>query len=65
MERLLTITEASGILGVRPQTLYLWVSQKRIAFRKIGRLVRFTSSDLQDFVDQRRQLPKEPRSDDL
>ena len=57
MERLLTIEEAARLLGVKPQTLYLWVSRKQIAHRKIGRLVRFRMVDLENFVDQHRQLP--------
>ena len=57
MERLLTIEEAARLLGVKPQTLYLWVSRKQIAHRKIGRLVRFRMCDLEEFVDQHRQLP--------
>jgi excisionase family DNA binding protein len=55
VERLLSIREAASLLGVRPQTLYLWVSKKRIAHRKIGRLVRFTEADLAEFVERQRQ----------
>lgn len=58
MERLLTIAEAARLLGIKEQTLYLWVSRKQIAHRKIGRLVRFADVDLQDFVDRQRQLPE-------
>jgi excisionase family DNA binding protein len=59
MEPLLTVREAAQLLGIREQTLYLWVSQKRIPFRKIGRLVRFTGADLQEYVDRQRQEPAE------
>jgi excisionase family DNA binding protein len=55
VEKLLTVDEAAQLLGVRPQTLYLWVAQKRIAHRKIGRLVRFRECDLEEFVNQHRQ----------
>lgn len=60
MNRLLTITEAAALLGVKPQTLYLWVSLRRVPHRKIGRLVRFTESDLEEFVSRQKQLPHEP-----
>jgi excisionase family DNA binding protein len=55
MERLLSVPEAASLLGVRPQTLYLWVSKKRIPHRKIGRLVRFTEADLAEFVERQHQ----------
>ncbi len=57
VDPLLNIAQAAQLLGVKPQTLYLWVSQKRIAYRKIGRLVRFTMRDLEDYVERQRQLP--------
>jgi excisionase family DNA binding protein len=57
MNRLLTISEAAALLGVKAQTLYLWVSQKRVPHRKIGRLVRFTESDLEEFVGRQKQQP--------
>ena len=57
MERLLDIREAAALLRVKPQTLYLWISQGRIPYRKIGRLVRFTDSDLESFVEGQRRLP--------
>jgi excisionase family DNA binding protein len=59
MERLLTIPEAARLLGVKPNTLYLWVSQKRVPHRKIGRLVRFAERDLEEFVELQRQPVKE------
>jgi excisionase family DNA binding protein len=57
MKPLLTIEEAAALLGVKTQTLYLWVSQRRIPFRKIGRLVRFTETDLEEFIEKRKQPP--------
>jgi excisionase family DNA binding protein len=59
LNRLLTIAEAAIVLGVKPQTLYLWVSLRRIPYRKIGRLVRFTESDLEEFISRQKQLPHE------
>ena len=65
MERLLTIQEAAERLGVKPNTLYLWVSQKRIPHRKIGRLVRFRECDLEEFVEQQRQPALEMKREHL
>jgi len=65
VNRLLTITEAAALLGVKAQTLYLWVSQKRVPHRKIGRLVRFTESDLEEFVGRQKQEPTDFEDDAL
>ena len=65
MERLLTIKEAAEKLGVKPNTLYLWVSQKRVPHRKIGRLVRFRECDLEEFVEQQRQPALEDKDGNL
>jgi excisionase family DNA binding protein len=65
VNRLLTIAEAAALLGVKAQTLYLWVSQKKISHRKIGRLVRFTESDLEEFVGRQKQNPTDLEDDAL
>ena len=65
MKRLLTISEAALLLGVKPQTLYLWVSLRRIPHRKIGRLVRFAEVDLEQFVEKQKQLPTDDEDDTL
>jgi excisionase family DNA binding protein len=65
VNRLLTITEAAALLGVKAQTLYLWVSQKRVPHRKIGRLVRFTEADLEEFVDRQKQEATDLENDAL
>jgi len=65
VNRLLTIAEAAALLQIKTQTLYLWVSQKRVPHRKIGRLVRFTESDLEEFVGRQRQQPTDVGYDGL
>lgn len=57
VERLMTVDEAAALLNVQPATLYVWVAQRRIPFRKIGRLVRFRMIDLEGWVDQQRIEP--------
>jgi excisionase family DNA binding protein len=54
-EGLLHIGDAARLLAVSVSTLYGWVWQRRIPFIKMGRSVRFDSSDLKAFVEANRQ----------
>jgi excisionase family DNA binding protein len=45
-ENLLTVTEAASLLVVKPRTIYAWVAERRIPFRKAGRLLRFDRTEL-------------------
>jgi excisionase family DNA binding protein len=49
-EWLLTVREAAKYLAISPSTLYGWVWQRRIAFVKVGRALRFDLADLQEFI---------------
>lgn len=49
---LLTLPEAAALLRLQPSTLRAWVLQRRIAFIKLGRLVRFRRTDLDKMLDQ-------------
>lgn len=57
MNNLLTIDDAAQMLAIRPWTLRSWVSQRKIPYVKIGRLVRFDSKELEKFVDQNKVEP--------
>ena len=49
-DRPATVREAAKFLGVRPQTVYLWVERKQIPhLRVMGRNIRFLKSDLDTF----------------
>lgn len=48
--RLLTVEDAARYLAVSKSTLYGWVWQRRIAFVKVGRALRFDLADLQEFI---------------
>jgi predicted DNA-binding transcriptional regulator AlpA len=50
---LLTVVELAGILSIRPQTIYNKMSQGLfpIKHKKIGRLVRFDSRELDRYLD--------------
>lgn len=49
---LLNRTEAAFILGIKPQTLAVWKSNKRynLPCIKVGRSVRYRKEDLEAFV---------------
>ncbi|HHT9134605.1 MAG TPA: helix-turn-helix domain-containing protein [Candidatus Avalokitesvara rifleensis] len=50
-KRLIGIKEAAGYLDISVNTLYTWVSQKRIPYVKIGRLVKFDLEALDRFIE--------------
>lgn len=54
MERLLNVAEAAEILGVKPNTIEVWICENRypLKYIKIGRLLKFRESDLQDFINK-------------
>ena len=49
-QRLISVHAAAIFLGVSPRTLYGWVSQRRIPFRKAGRRVLFLESELLEWT---------------
>jgi excisionase family DNA binding protein len=51
--QLVNVSEAAQFLAVSP-TLYGWVWQRRIAYIKVGRAVRFDMADLERFVAENR-----------
>jgi len=58
-KRLLDIKEAAEFLNVSPNTLYSWVSQRRIPFVKLGRRVEFDLKDLEDWIEHHKVKQKE------
>jgi excisionase family DNA binding protein len=52
-EKLLNITEAASLLGLKRKTLYNLVHQRRIPYYKpLGKALRFKPSDLQTIVEE-------------
>lgn len=47
---LLSVDEAAEYIGVRPGTLRNWLSARRIAYVKVGRLTRVSSDTLNRFI---------------
>ena len=50
-KRLITIKEASEYLGISVNTLYSWVSQRKIDYVKIGRLTKFDLRVIDKFIE--------------
>jgi excisionase family DNA binding protein len=53
-DTLLCIDEVAEILGVRPRFVRRLVAERRIAFCKIGRYVRFEPEAVEHFIDSGR-----------
>ena len=49
---LLTLKEASTLLGISTSTLYKWVHYRKITFIKTGRLLKFHLKELQNFISE-------------
>jgi excisionase family DNA binding protein len=48
---LLTVPEAAALLRLRPSTIRAWINQrKKIAFVRVGRLVRIRRSDVEAYI---------------
>jgi excisionase family DNA binding protein len=59
-ERLINAKEAARYLGVTPNTIYVWVEQKRIPhLRTMGYTIRFLKSELEPY---RVRVPAAPHS---
>jgi len=52
--KMLNTKEVAELLGMKPQTLRTWTSQKKISFTKLGSLVRFTPEQVEELVNRGR-----------
>lgn len=50
--RLLNVEELSEYLGLPKNTIYSWVSQRRIPFVKCGRLTRFDLQKIEKWIEE-------------
>ena len=57
MEKLLTIDEASQVLGISVKTIYTYVCKKIIPHVKIQGNLRFRESDLEAWVEKQLVKP--------
>jgi excisionase family DNA binding protein len=56
---LLTYDQMSRYLSITPNTLRIWVMQKRIPYLKIGKNVRFYASDVHEWLSKQAIEPKD------
>ncbi len=47
---LLSVEQAAEYIGIRPGTLRNWLSERRIAYVKVGRLTRLSADTLNRFI---------------
>lgn len=54
MEELLTAKELSLILKCSESTIYHWVSDEKIPYRKLGNMLRFNSDDISKWLETKK-----------
>ena len=62
MQRLISVNEAAAFTGLSPHTIYTMVSQRRIPYVKVGRLVKFDVELLDKWIKQNTVMPMPPRA---
>jgi excisionase family DNA binding protein len=50
--RLMNTEQVAELLGMKPQTLRMWTSQKKVSFTKLGSLVRFTPEQVEELINK-------------
>ena len=50
--KMMDTKEVAEFLGMKPQTLRTWTSQKKISFTKLGSLVRFTPEQVNELINK-------------
>ena len=56
---LLTPEQVAEMLQVKVSTLYSWTHQRKIPHLKVGRLVRFSRKDLEQWLQTKHKVPQE------
>jgi excisionase family DNA binding protein len=60
--KLLNVKEVSGYTGLATDTIYTMVSQRKIPFMKVGRLVKFDQTMLDAWLKQHTVMPMLPKT---
>lgn len=51
-KRFLSIKEIAEYLGLKENTIYSWVSQRKIPYTKVGRLVKFDFKKIDEWIEK-------------
>lgn len=57
MDEMMGVTELSNYLKVNPQTIYNWVANNKIPYTKVGDLLRFKKTDIDEWVKKKTAYP--------
>ena len=63
MQRLMSVKETAAYTGLSHHTVYTMVSQRRIPYVKVGRLVKFDQAMLDSWIKQHTVMPMPPKVD--
>jgi len=61
MDEMMGVIELSKYLKVNPQTIYNWVSDNKVPYTKIGDLLRFKKSDIDEWFKKKTEYPDRVR----
>ena len=61
MQRLMSVKETAAYTGLSHHTVYTMVSQRRIPFVKVGRLLKFDQAMLDAWLSEHTVMPISPR----
>lgn len=53
-QRLIDIHHVAEMLGIKINTVYTWVNQRKIPYIKVGRLVKFDLVDIETWISAHR-----------
>lgn len=51
-EKLLTAKQVADILGIEISTIYDWVYRKKLSYIKIGSLLKFDPTTIEDYIEK-------------
>lgn len=63
--RLYNVKEASEALGIKENTLRVWIANRKIPYTKVGRAVRFSEEQLWQAVEERKPREEEKAAEDI